>query len=260
MLYVFFILSGATAGLLSGLLGIGGGVIVVPMLALLFKWQGFASTTIMHMAAGTSLAVMIATTSRSLASHLKRKIKFWSIYKTLAPSVIIGTMTGAIAAHFIHSDILKIIFGIFVLVVAAKMLLNPKAKPTRQLPGMMGRSIIGFIIGGKSGLLGIGGGALTIPILTHCNVNMRRAVVISVATGLTVATIGTCTFILTGLHTAHLPAWSLGYVYTPAWPFVAGGSALCAPLGVMLSHKINTAWLKRIFAVFLVIVGVHMLI
>jgi len=254
----FFI--GVLAGTLSGLLGIGGGIVVVPGLALLFSLQDMPSALIMHMAAGTSLAIMIFTASRSLLAHLKRHIPFWNIYRQLFPTIIVGVVGGVVFAHFLHSNLIEIIFAIFLLLVAIRMFFMRRYEGEHRLPGQFGMSAMGVAIGVKSGLLGVGGGALAVPFLTHCHVPMRQVVVISSAVSLTVALVGAVSFAITGLHAQGLPAWSLGYINCKAWLPVALGSMLFAPLGVKLSHYLSTHILRRIFAVFLVVVSFHMLI
>ncbi len=258
VLVILFFFLGALAGLLSGLLGIGGGLVVVPGLAYLFQIE-HAGASYMHMAAGTSLAVMIFTTYRSLRAHLKRGVEFFPIYKQFAPGVVVGVIGGALLAHQLHADVLQIIFGVVVLLISINMLIGREVSANHNLPRPVWMATFGVLIGGKSGLLGIGGGALTIPFLTYFNVSMRQAVVVSVAVGLTVACIGTASFILTGLHVPGLPKWSIGYVHLPAWAAVAAGSVTFAPLGAKFSHAINVKLLKRIFAVFLLIVGIRML-
>lgn len=254
-----YLLAGIFAGIMSGLIGIGGGLVVVPFLAILFKIHHVGLQFVMHMAIGTSLAVMVVTTIASLLAHMKDHIPFWSIYWRLLPGVIVGAISGAILAHFLHSRVLSVLFGIFVLLVAFRMLFERKTNPKRHLPGMLGMSSIGFGVGALSSLLGIGGGALTIPFFTYCNVSLRIAVVVSIAVGLTVAVIGTFTYSLTGLYAVNLPRWSTGYIYWPAWFVVGVGSILFAPIGAYLSRHLSTNILKKIFAIFLIFIGIHML-
>lgn len=261
ILIAIYFLIGSVAGMLSGLLGIGGGLLVVPALAYVFSHYSIVPhNLVMHVAAGTSLTVMIATTARSMWAHSKKGVSFWPIYRQFLPGVIVGTICGALLAHLLHSDILRIVFAIFILTVAVSMLLQRKANPKRGLPGRVGMSICGFAIGGKSGLLGVGGGALTIPLLVYCNVSMRVAVVVSIAVGMTVAVIGSVTFLLSGLHASGLPAHSTGYIFWPACFAVALGSVVFAPLGATFSHRLSVEFLKRIFALFLLVVGVHMML
>jgi uncharacterized protein len=260
LIFLHYFLIGTLAGMMSGLLGVGSGVVVVPALAFLFRRQQFPIQLIMHMAAGTSLASMVVTTSRSLLSHVRRHIKFWSIYKRFMPTVIIGTIAGAVLAYYLPSFALRIIFGIVLLFFSIKMFFQKSPDTDKHnLPGNLGCWSMGFLIGGKSGLLGLGGGTFSIPFLTHCSVPMRQALVVSTAIGVTVSVVGAVSFMLTGLHTVGLPAWSTGYVYWPAWLGVITGSLCFVPLGVKLSHWLPTLILKRIFSTFLLIVGVHML-
>ncbi len=257
MFFSYFFL-GAIAGTLSGLLGISGGIVVVPGLAFLFSLGGMPSAVVMHMAAGTSLSIMVFTTGLSLRAHSKKRIPFWDIYRRLLPGVIVGVIGGVTLAHFLHSNILSLIFGIFLLIISIKMLFERRHKEGRQLPGNAAMSAVGFAIGAKSGLLGVGGGALTVPFLSHYNVPMRTVVIVSLAVGLTVALIGSFSASITGLHAQGLPSWSTGYIYWVAWLPATLGSTLFAPIGAKLSHYLSVFVLKRIFAVFLFIVAINM--
>ncbi|MCK4869770.1 MAG: sulfite exporter TauE/SafE family protein [Gammaproteobacteria bacterium] len=260
MHFILYLIIGAVAGTLSGLLGIGGGLIVIPALAWVYTRSGIAPHLIMHMAAGTSITAMIFTASSSLIGHLKRKAKVWPVYKKLALGVIIGTVLGAIFGHFLPDNILRILFGLFIFFVSFRMLLATKPKPTRTLPGKFGTSLIGFIIGAKSGILGIGGGAITIPVLSYCNVPTRNIVAISVACSLTIALIGSITFALTGMHATNLPAWSTGYIYWPGFLGISITAPLCAQFGAYFSHKLPVTTLKRILGVILLLIAAQMLI
>jgi uncharacterized protein len=260
ILISYFIL-GSCAGFLSGLFGIGGGLVVVPGLTILFAWQHFPPEIIMHLAAGTSLAVMIFTAARSLLAHLKRGAVIWPIYKKLLPGVILGAVGGALLAYRLHSRILMIVFAVFVLLMALRMFfIKSLSFDQHRLPGPLGMTFAGLTIGGKSGLLGLGGGAITIPFLTYCEVSMRQAVAVSVAISLTIGVIGTLMFIITGSFSALAPSKTFGYIYWPAVLVVMMGSLLFSPIGVRLSHSLPTAILKQFFAIFLFVVGIRMLI
>lgn len=255
-----FIILGAFAGLMAGLLGIGGGLVVVPGLAYIYQFTSVPHEYVMQMAAGTSLAIMIPTTIRSLSAHLRHQAKVWPIYSRLMPSVIFGAILGALLAHVFDTKILQILFGFFVLYMAWRLWSDSKVEASTTMPGIWGTNIFGTIVGVKSGLLGIGGGVLTIPFLTRWSVPIRDAIAISNAVSFTVAVIGTVSFIVSGMfHSAHLPKWSTGYVYWPAWFPVALVSMLVAPLGVKLAHHLSPKILKRIFSVFLLVVAVQML-
>ncbi|MBN2690031.1 MAG: sulfite exporter TauE/SafE family protein [Gammaproteobacteria bacterium] len=258
ILYCFII--GAFAGSFAGLLGVGGGVIVVPMLAWLFKYIGLPAAYIMHMATATALVIMVLTASSSLFAHIKKGAKFWYIYKQLGIGIIFGTIMGGVFAHFLSSEILKIIFAIFMLLMSVRMLFAVQNNPHRSLPGRAGIFSIASVIGLKSGMLGIGGGAITIPFLTYCNVPLRDAVITSAACSLTIAIIGSITVFMTGMHAVHLPKLSLGYIYLPA-VFGAGIAALIfAQIGAHFSHKLPVEMLKRVFGGILLLMAIKMLI
>jgi len=257
---LMYVLLGIMVGSLSGLLGIGGGLLVVPGLAWIYSMEGFPQATIMHMAAGTSLAIMIITTSASLYAHIKRGAKVWPVFSKLLPGVIVGTICGVLLADVMHTDVLRLAFGVFVLWVAITMLIARAPKPQHRLPGSFGMLGIALLIGGKSGLLGVGGGALTIPFLARSNVLMRNAVAISVACGLVVAIVGSLSVMLTGSNEANMPAYSSGYIYWPAFLGVASMSPIFAQLGAKLSGKLPVKLLKRIFGVFMLFIAIRMLL
>ncbi len=258
--FLLYLLIGAIAGTLAGMLGVGGGIIVIPLLAWLFKIQGMPNVLIMHMAAGTSLAVMVFTSFSSLYGHTKRGIKVWNIYRRLAPGIIFGTVLGALLGHFLHSNILEILFGIFIFIVGFRMLFDFKIKAGRSLPGQWGALGMGLLIGGKSGLLGLGGGTITIPFLTYCNVPVRETIAISAACSFTIAVIATISYIFTGQHALALPPWSLGYIYLPAFLGVLLMAPLCAQLGAYLSHKLPIQILTRILGGVLLLIAIKMLV
>ena len=211
IIFLYFIL-GAFAGTLSGLLGIGGGVVIVPGLAYLFSLQPFPQGLIMHMAAGTSLAVIAMGTLRALYAHRRYKVKFFGIYRRLVPGIVVGVVLGVWLAHCLDGRVIRIIFGVFLTLIALRMFFVKKISIHRQLPGKVGMTSVGFLIGGKSGLLGIGGGAITTPFLTYCNVSMREAVMVAIAVSLTVSTVGAVMVGIVGSFSQGLPAWSTGYI------------------------------------------------
>jgi hypothetical protein len=254
-----YILTGIIAGTLSGLLGIGGGIIIVPALAWIFVHFGFPAGHIMHVALGTSLAVIIFTTASGLQSHLKHKIEFMPIFKQLLIPIIIGVILGAVFSKLLPSAVLAKIFGVFALLMGIKMCLNPKADSDRHLPGLFGMSVAGTAIGIISGLLGLGAGATSVPFMTFYGVNMRKTVIISTAAGLVIAVVGTMSYILTGWHAVGLPKWHVGFIYLPALVSVALASVIFAKIGAYLSHRFSTKWLKILFGILLLVIGVHML-
>lgn len=256
---LMYLVLGVGAGFLSGLLGAGGGLVVVPGLVFLFHWEHMNHAISMHLAVGTSLATMIPVAARSLLSHMKYEVPFFPIYKKMAPSLIVGVIAGGILADFMHSRILEIVFGLFVLFMAAALLHKNTSKKERHLPGMLGMLTAGGFVGIQSGLLGVAGSAFSVPFLTNRGVNIHIAVVVSIAIAMTVSVIGTTTFVLSGLTASGLPAWCTGFVYWPAWIGLATGGVFIAPLGAKISHHISAEKLKLCFALFLVVIAIKML-
>ena len=257
---LFYLLLGAFAGVMAGLLGVGGGLIIVPALAWIFQHQQIAETALMHLAIGTSLATIIVTSISSVRAHHQRGAVLWATVWRLTPGIIIGAWLGAAVADALSSFALQKVFAVFVLLMAAQMGFGAKPAPHRDLPKTAGMLAAGGAIGAVSAIVGIGGGSLTVPFLSWCNVPIRQAVATSAACGLPIALAGALGFVVTGLNAPGLPAWSLGYVYGPALLGVALTSMLFAPLGARLAHTLPTEMLKKIFAAFLAVIGVKMLL
>jgi uncharacterized membrane protein YfcA len=257
---LLYLTLGAFAGVMAGLLGVGGGLIIVPALAWIFHHQHISDAVIMHLAIGTSLATIVVTSISSVRAHQRRGAVLWPVFWRLTPGIVIGAWVGAAIADALPSAVLSKIFAVFVLAVAAQMGFGAKPAPHRELPGAMGMAAVGGVIGAVSTIVGIGGGSLTVPFLTWCNTTIRQAVATSAACGLPIALAGALGFIVTGFNTSSLPAWSLGYVYGPALLGITVTSMLSAPLGARLAHTLPTQILKRVFAIFLAIIGVRMLL
>lgn len=251
---------GAFAGVLAGLLGVGGGIIIVPALAWSFHLQGMEDAVIMHLAIGTSHATIIVTSLSSVRAHHRRQAVLWPVFWRLTPGIILGAFLGVAIADAMPGATLQIVFGVFVLLVSIQMGFGAKPAPQRELPGAGGMLAAGGIIGTLSAIVGIGGGSLTVPLLTWCNTSIRNAVATSSACGLPIAVSSATGFIVAGLHKSGLPAWSLGYVYGPALLGIITASMFFAPVGARLAHTLPVVVLKRIFAGFLALVGVKMLI
>lgn len=251
---------GGLAGLLAGLLGIGGGIVIVPVLALVFSHQGVDASVVMHVAIGTSLATIVITSLSSIRAHQRHDAIDWRVFRLITPGIILGGMLGALIANQLGGETLRIVFGIFMLLVATQMALGGAAPPHRRLPGAPGLVTAGSLIGTVSTLMGVGGGSMSVPFLTWCNVPVRRAVATSAAIGLPIAVTGTLSYIGTGWQAAHLPPWSVGFVNLPAFIGIVVASTLSAPLGAALAHRIPPLLLKRLFAVFLLVLGIRLLL
>lgn len=259
MTELFLYLSlGASAGILAGLLGVGGGLVIVPVLAFIFAGRDFHG--VMHLAVSTSLATIVFTSLSSVRAHHRRGAVRWDVFARLTPGIVIGALTGAAIARSMPGDRLRLVFGIFELLVALQMALSLRPAAHRQLPGVAGMGTAGGVIGAVSAIVGVGGGTLTVPFLVWCNVPMRNAVATSAACGLPIALAGAVGFIWSGWAHAGLPPYSLGYVYLPALAAIVVASVLFAPLGARLAHALPAAALKRFFALFLAILGFRMLL
>ncbi len=257
---ILYLALGAFAGVLAGLLGIGGGLVIVPMLNFAFQWQGLPEEHHMHLALGTSLATIIFTAISSYRAHDKRGAVRWDIFRSITPGIIVGTLLGSWIASSLSTGFLKIMFVCFLYYVATQMLMGIKPKPTREIPGTLGIFGAGGIIGCVSSLVGIGGGTLTVPFMTWCNVQMPVAIGTASAIGLPIAAAGTLGYVITGWSAPDLPDWSIGYVYVPALLGIVCASVLTAPWGARLAHSMPVPKLKRIFAILLYIVATRMLI
>ncbi|CAK0773463.1 putative membrane transporter protein [Gammaproteobacteria bacterium] len=251
---------GACTGILAGLLGVGGGLVIVPVLVMLFQDQGMNSTVVVHLAIGTSLATIVMTSLSSVYAHHQQEAVLWPVAYQLAPGIVVGSWLGARVVHFLPTTTLKIIFGLFELLVAAKIGFGLRPRPGHQLPGRTAMSGVGGFIGLVSGIVGIGGGVLTVPFLTWCNISIRNAVATSAACGIPIAVAGSLGFAVTGWSLTTLPPYSTGYIHWPALLGVTSTSVLTAPLGARLAHGISTTVLTRLFVLLLIFFGVRMLL
>jgi uncharacterized protein len=250
---------GVIVGIIAGLLGIGGGVVIVPILVFIFTTQEFAGQHIMQIALATSLGSIVFTSVSSFMTHHRLGAVRWDIVKGIALGILVGTFSGTWLAARLSTQVLKIFFACFLYYVAATMLSNFKPKPTRLLPGLLGMNAVGIVIGVVSSLVGIGGGALSIPFMMWCNVPVHHAIGTSAAIGFPLAVAGTLGYIVNGLSIPDLPTPHLGYLYIPALLGIAFFSFLAAPFGAKLAHKTPVVTLKRIYAVFLIIIATRIL-
>jgi uncharacterized membrane protein YfcA len=244
---------------MAGLLGIGGGLVIVPALALLFAGH-VADANLMHMAVGTSLAAIVPTAIASLLAHHRRDSVHWKAVRALLPGIVVGGLCGAWLARQISSPGLALFFGVFEILVALQLWLGTKPVAHRDLPGMSGMTVAGTTIGAVSALLGIGGATLTTPFLLWNGADIRHAVGTSAACGLPIALAGAAGFAVSGLSIMVQRDWATGFIY---WPAVAGivlSSVPLAPLGARLAHYLPRPVLQRVFALFLLMVGVKMVL
>jgi uncharacterized protein len=256
---LIYLALGACAGLAAGLFGIGGGVVIVPVLSMLFEAQGLSDHVALPLAIGTSLATIVITSLAAIWAHHQRRAVQWDIFHQMVLGVGLGGLFGAGMAELLPTGALRVVFGVFELIVAVQIGLNLMASSHRRLPGQAAMFIAAMVIGTVSSVVGIGGGTMTVPFLVWCNVSIRRAVATSSACGLPLSLAGAAGFVVTGWGSVGLPAWSTGYLYWPAFAGVAAASLLFAPLGATLVHKLPVSMLRRIFCAVLGVLGVRML-
>ena len=257
---LMYVLVGAIAGVLAGLLGIGGGLVIVPMLVYCFSRQGISDAVIMHVALGTSLASIMFTSVSSFRAHHKRGAVHWSVVRKIVIGIFTGTFIGSCIAAQLSTRFLKGFFVVFLYYVAFQLLTNKKPKPSRQIPGHLAMFGVGNVIGVVSSLVGIGGGTLSVPFMIWCNMAVHHAIGTSAAIGFPIAIAGTIGYIINGLNAVDLPPLSFGYIYLPALAGIVVTSILTAPLGVRLAHSLPVDRLKRVFAFLLLVMGTRMLI
>ena len=258
--WLAYITLGLFTGFFAGMLGIGGGLVMVPALTMMFAAQAaFPGSEILHLALGTSMATILFTALASLRAHHRHGAVLWRVVGQITPGIFLGTLLGTLFASSIPARPLAIFFTAFVCLVAVQMILNLKPKPSRDLPGAAGVIAVGVGIGALSALVAIGGGSLTVPFLTWCNVRVQHAIGTSAAVGFPIAIGGSLGYIYNGWGHPGLPEWSLGYIYLPAFVWLVPSSMLIAPLGARLAHRLPVATLKRLFAVVLIALAAKML-
>ncbi|PMR74032.1 sulfite exporter TauE/SafE family protein [Billgrantia endophytica] len=256
--WLSYLALGGFVGLMAGLLGIGGGGIMVPVLTSLFVLQGVPHEHLAHLALGTSMAAIVPSSLSSLRSHHRHGAVRWHVVRFITPGILVGTFLATFVAALIPTRELAIFFACFMMLMALQMLANLRPRPSRGLPGPLGITAAGTGIGGISALVAIGGGALTVPFLTWCNIKVQHAIGTSAAVGLPIALAGSLGYLINGWSVSGLPSAALGYVYLPALLLMAPLSILTAPLGARLAHRLPVATLKRVFAVMLVILAAQM--
>lgn len=259
VIWLAYLALGVTAGLAAGLFGIGGGAIMVPVLAILFAAQGFASDQLMHLALGTSMAAIVFTSFSSLRAHAARGAVLWPVVRALAPGVLLGAFVGALLAGQLPTKPLAWFFAAFMSYVALQLLLDIRPHPARTLPGSAALASVGLGIGIVSALAAIGGGTMTVPFLTWCNVALRQAIGTSAALGLPIAFAGALGYLFAGWGQEAAVAHSLGYIDLPALVFLVPASMLSAPLGARLAHRLPVAILKKLFAILILLLLAKML-
>ena len=251
---------GLITGFLAGLLGIGGGMVLVPFMTYILGTQGVAPELAIKMAIATSMATIMFTSVSSVRAHHQRGAVRWDIVKRLAPGIVLGGLVASLGIFaLLKGTYLGLFFGLFVGYSALRMFRKSQTQASRTMPGTTGQLAAGGVIGGLSGLVGAGGAFISVPFMTWCNVPIHNAVATSAALGFPIAVTNVLGFMVGGLHVAGLPPYSLGYIWLPGLVAVAACSVLTAPLGAKAAHQLPVAQLKKMFGGILLCLALYML-
>ena len=253
------LLLGSVTGFLAGLLGIGGGMLMVPFMTFILTAKGFPADYTVKMAVATSLATICFTSMTSVLAHHRRGAVLWPIVRLLAPGILLGSLVGAQLAVALPGKVLSVLFAVFVAFSATQMFLNRKTKPSRILPGRLGTFSMGWVIGMLSSLVGAGGAFVSVPFMTWCNVKIHDAVGTSAALGFPIALAGTLGYIWAGQGMPEMPPGSIGYLYLPGLIVVSLASMCTAPLGARTAHRMDIRPLKKVFAMVLYVLAAYFL-
>jgi uncharacterized membrane protein YfcA len=251
---------GIVTGFLAGLLGIGGGMLMVPFITIIMGQRGVPADLAVKMAIATSMATIVFTSVSSVRAHHRRGAVRWDIVKRLSPGIVIGSLVGSLGVFaLLNGTALAIFFALFVGFSATQMFLDKKPEPSRQMPGTGGQLAMGSAIGFVSGLVGAGGGFISVPFMTWCNVAIHSAVATSAALGFPIAVANVVGYVAAGQSVQGLPAGAVGYIWLPALAVIAACSVFTAPLGAKAAHRLPVKKLKRVFASILYVLAAYML-
>ncbi|MCF6283326.1 MAG: sulfite exporter TauE/SafE family protein [Candidatus Polarisedimenticolaceae bacterium] len=255
-----FLVLGAVVGFVAGLLGIGGGGIMVPVLTSIFLSRGVAVDNVVHLALGTSMASMVVTSFSSFRAHYSKGGVITGVVKGMLLGIVLGTFSATFLASILSSVYLATFFAIFMVFVSIQMFLNRKPSPTRGLAGNRGLFLAGSGIGAISALVSIGGGSLTVPYLTWQNIEIKKAIGTSAAIGFPISIVGTIGYLINGWSDVQSDMTVFGYIYLPAVVLISATSFFTAPYGVKLAHQLPVPILKKVFAILLILLGGKMLL
>ena len=258
--YAAYAACGAIVGFLAGLLGIGGGMTLVPILSALFVAQAMTPDHTVHLALGTAMASIVFTSSASVREHHRHAAVDWTIVKRMVPGMLLGALIATVASGWIPQRALAIAFAVIVYAGATQIFLGTKPSAHAAMPGAAGVFAVGTVIGAIAGLVSAGGTFLTVPFMLYCGVRMHTAIGTGAAIGIPVAVIGTVGYIVSGWRIDHLPPWSLGFVYLPALALLVAASIVTAPMGARAAHKLPVQTLRRVFALLLYALATKMLV
>jgi uncharacterized protein len=258
-LILILLAMGTFGGFAAGLLGVGGGMVLVPFVTMIFTAKHFAPELVVHMAIATSLATILFTSMSSVRAHHLHGAVLWPVVRLLVPGILVGSWVGPWIGKQMNTSALALFFAVFVAFSATQMLIKKKPAAARALPQAAGMFSVGGFIGILSGLVGAGGAFISVPFMSWCNVKIHNAVATSAALGFPIALAGTLSNIYFGWGAPSLPAYSLGFIYLPATAVIAAASVTMAPLGARTAHRLPVQKLQRIFAMILYALAAYML-
>ena len=258
-LIVELLLIGTATGFLAGLLGIGGGMIMVPFVSIILDAKGYPADYTVKIAVATSLATICFTSLSSVLAHHRRNAVLWPIVRLLAPGILLGSLAGAQVAVALSGRALSVMFAMFVAFSATRMLRDRKPKAARTLPGPLGTFSMGTVIGAVSALVGAGGAFISVPFMTWCNVKIHDAVGTSAALGFPIALAGTLGYVWAGRGVPQMPPGSIGYLYVPGLVLISLASITTAPLGARTAHRMDIRPLQKLFAIVLYALAAYFL-
>lgn len=254
-----YIAVGAVAGFLAGLLGVGGGIVIVPMLSYVFLQQGYSAESVVHLAVGTSIATIAVTSMSALRAHHRRGSVEWAVFRNLAPWLVVGAVVGGAVADYFSTRQLLLLLAALELFVATQLAFSFGMSTGRSMPSRLGLAVMGLTVGSISTTAGVGGGVLLVPLFLWFSMPIRTAVGTSSACGFPISVAGGLVFLSYGFTESVHEAWSFGYVHLPAFIGIALASVVAAPFGVSAAHRLPIRWLRRVFAVFLFILAARIL-
>jgi len=258
-LFLFLIVIGGVAGVLAGLLGVGGGIVLVPAFFFAFQMLGYDGPQIMQVCLATSLATIIVTSVRSLNSHNKKGAVDWGILKKWGPGIVLGSIAGVLMASSLRSGTLQMIFGVLGLIVGAYMAFGKSSwRIADEMPKGGKQYIYSPVVGFLSAMMGIGGGSFGVPLMSLHNVAIHRAVATAAGFGILIAVPSAVGFLMLTIEPTSRPPFTIGAINIPSFFIVIAMTLLTAPIGVKLAHAMNPAPLKRAFGFFLILVALNM--
>ncbi len=257
---LLYIVLGVLVGFMAGLLGVGGGGILVPLLASIFTYQGISVDNVIHMALGTSLTCMIISSIASLRAHASRGAVVWQVVGGMAPGIILGAFLATQIAAHVNAAYMALFFALFMALIAGQLFLNWQPKPSQKPMALRGLIVAGAGIGSVSALAAVGGGFLTVAYLGYKNIDIKKAIGTSAAVGFPIAIAGTVGYMISGWSKTLSDSYTFGYIYVPAFLAISIASFIAAPYGARCSHSLPDAYLKKIFAVISLVLSIKMLV